>query len=43
MFVPKLNSCGQFSDDMLYERYGLNAKQINYIESTIKEFPSQKD
>ncbi|WP_270200839.1 Eco57I restriction-modification methylase domain-containing protein [Bifidobacterium pseudocatenulatum] len=43
MFVPKLNSCGQISDDMLYERYGLNAKQINYIESTIKEFPSQKD
>lgn len=36
-FVPEVDFTREWTDQMLYEKYGLNSQEINYIESHIKE------
>lgn len=42
-FVPQLPMDREWTDDDLYARYGLTAEDINFIESTIKERPSDEE
>ena len=39
-FVPNLDMSREWTDSELYERYGLTAEEIGFIESTIKPMES---
>jgi hypothetical protein len=41
-FVPDLPMDREWTDDQLYERYGLSSEEITFIESQIKEMPEPK-
>ncbi|RKT36144.1 site-specific DNA-methyltransferase (adenine-specific) [Microbacterium sp. AG1240] len=39
-FIPDLPMDRQWTDEKLYERYGLNAEEIAFIESQVREMPA---
>ena len=42
-FVPALPLDREWTDSMLYERYGLTTEEITFIESSIKEKSEAED
>lgn len=42
-FVPALEMTTEWTDQLLYERYGLNEDEIAFIESQIKEMPGPSE